>query len=51
MIIKLKFDYITKWYMHRLESVQQSETHKILKDFVVQTDHLIPTKRPKPSDN
>ena len=32
--------------MHKPESVQESETHKILQSFEIQTDHLIPTKRP-----
>ena len=27
---KLKFDHSTKWYMHKSESVQKNETHKIL---------------------
>ena len=24
-----KFDYTTKWYVHKLESIQEYETHKI----------------------
>ena len=30
---KLKFDHITKWYMHKPESVLENETHKILQNF------------------
>ena len=42
---KLKFDHTYKWYMHRLESVLENVTHKILWDFVIQTDHLMLTRR------
>ena len=42
---KLKFDHTTKWYMHKPESIQKNETHKILWDFETQTNHLIPTRR------
>ena len=31
--------------MHKTESVLENETHKILKDFGIHTDHLIPTRR------
>ena len=44
---KLKFDYTTKWYMHKPESVLENEMHKILWDFEIQTDHLIPGQRPE----
>ena len=43
---KLKLDHTAKWYMHKPESVLENETHKILRDVEIQTDHLIPTKRP-----
>ena len=43
---KLKFDHTTKWYMHKPESVQVNETHKICWNFEIQTDHLILTRRP-----
>ena len=36
----------TKWYMHKPESIQDNETHKILWDFEIQTDYLIPARRP-----
>ena len=32
--------------MHNLEFVQEKETHKILWDFEIQTDHLISAWRP-----
>ena len=32
--------------MHKTEFVLKNETHKILKDFKIQTDHLIPNRRP-----
>ena len=46
---KLKFNHITKWYMHKPESVRKNETHKNLWDFEIQADHLILARRP--SDN
>ena len=41
---RLNVDHTTKWYMHKPESVQENETHKILRNFVIQKNHLIPTK-------
>ena len=32
--------------MHQPESVLENETQKILWDFEIQTDHLIPVRRP-----
>ena len=32
---KLKFDYTTKWYMHKPESVLENEMHKIIWDLGV----------------
>ena len=32
--------------MHKLESVIENETHKILLDFEIRTDHPLPTRRP-----
>ena len=40
-----KFNYTTKWYMHKLECIQKNQAHKILWDFEIQTDHLIPARR------
>ena len=30
---KLKFNYTTKWHMHKLESILKNETNKILWNF------------------
>ena len=43
---KLNFHHATKWYTHKPESVLENDTHKILWDFEIQTDHLIPARRP-----
>ena len=32
--------------MHNWESTQENEMHKILRDFEIQTDHLISARRP-----
>ena len=44
MCKKFKFVHTNKSYMHNIESVLENETHKILWDFVIQTDHLILTR-------
>ena len=43
---KFKFDYTNKWYMHNPESVLENETHNIIKDFEILTDHQILARRP-----
>ena len=43
---KLKLDRTIKWYIHKPESVRENDTHEILYNFEVQTDHLISAKRP-----
>ena len=43
---KLKFDHTNKWYMHNPEFIPENETHKLLCDFEIQTDHLISAGRP-----
>ena len=43
---KFKFDPMNKWYMNNPESVRENETHKLLWDLEIQTDHLISTRRP-----
>ena len=45
---KLKFDPSTKWHMHKLESVQENQTLKILCDLEIKTGHKIPTRRQDP---
>ena len=32
--------------MHNLESVLENDTHKLFRDFEIQTDHLILARRP-----
>ena len=32
--------------MHKPETVLENETNKILRDFKIETDHLIPARRP-----
>ena len=46
MCKKFKFDYTNKWYMHNPAPVLENNTHKLLWDFNIQTDRLIPTRRP-----
>ena len=46
MCKKFTFDYANKWYMHSSAPVLENETHKLLWDFDIQTDHLIPASRP-----
>ena len=43
---RLKFEDSSKWCVHKLESALENETLKILWDFEVQTDLLIPARRP-----
>ena len=43
---KFRFDHTIRWYMHNPESILKNETHKLLWDFKIQTDHLILAKRP-----
>ena len=43
---KLKFDHTNKWYMHNPAAVLENDTHKLLWDFNIQTDPLIPARRP-----
>ena len=43
---KFKFDHANKWYMHNPAPVLEDDTHKLLWDFDIQTDHLILATRP-----
>ena len=43
---EFQFDYTNKWYMHNLAPVLEYDSHKLLWDFNIQTDHLIPVRRP-----
>ena len=46
MCKKFQFDYINKWYIHDAALVLENDTHKLLWDFNIHTDHLIPARRP-----
>ena len=46
MCKKFKFDYTNKWYMHNPAPVLENNTHKLLWDFDIHTDHLISARRP-----
>ena len=41
MCKEFKIDHTNKWYMHNPASVLENDTHKLLWDFDIQTDHLI----------
>ena len=43
---KFKFDHANKWYLHNPVPVLENETHILLWDFNIQTDHLISARRP-----
>ena len=43
---KFKFDHIDKWYIHNPAPVLENATHKLLWDFNIQMDHVIPARRP-----
>ena len=46
MCKKSKFDHTNIWYMHNPVPVLENDTHKLLWDFDIHTDHLISTRRP-----
>ena len=46
MCRKFQFDHWNKWYMHNPVPVIENDSHKLLWDFNIQTDHLIPARRP-----
>ena len=43
---QFKFDNTNKGYMQNPESVLENETHNILWDFEIQTDHLVSARLP-----
>ena len=45
MCKKFKFDHTNKWYMHYPAPVLENTTHKLLWEFNIQTDNLIPARR------
>ena len=46
MCKKSKFDHTNKCYMHNPAPFLENNTHKLLWDFNIQTDHQIPARRP-----
>ena len=46
MCKKCKFYHANKWYMLNPAPVLENDTHKLLWDFDIQTDHLISVRRP-----
>ena len=46
MCKKFKFDHANKWNMHNTAPVLENDTHKLLWDFDIQTDHPISARRP-----
>ena len=41
-----QFDHTNKWYMHNPAPVLENDSHKLLWEFNIQTDHQIPARRP-----
>ena len=41
-----KFDHTNKWYMHNPAPILENNTHKLLWDFNIHTDHLISARPP-----
>ena len=39
MCKKYEFDHANKWYMHNPAPILENDTHKLLWDFDIQTDH------------
>ena len=46
MCRKFQFDHTNKWYMHNPAPVLENDSHRLLWDFNIQTDHLISARRP-----
>ena len=46
MCKKSKFDHANKLYMHNPAPVHENDTHKLLWDFDIHTDHLSLVRRP-----
>ena len=46
MCRKFQIDHTNKWCMHNPAPVPENDSHKLLWDFNIQTDHLIRTRRP-----
>ena len=46
MCKKFKFSLANKWYMPNPAPVLENNTHKLLRDIDIQTDHLISARKP-----
>ena len=46
MCKKFEFDHTKKWLMHNPAPVLENDSHKLLWDFDIHTDHLISARRP-----
>ena len=46
MCKKFTFDQTNKWYIHNPATVLENNTHQLLCDFDIYTDHLISARRP-----
>ena len=46
MCKKFQLEHTNKWYIHNPAPVLENDSHKLLWDFNMQTDHLIPARRP-----
>ena len=44
MCKKFEFDHMNKWYIHNPAAVLENNTHKLLREFDIEMDHLISTK-------
>ena len=44
MCRKFQFDHTNKWYTHNPAPVLENDSHKLLWDFNIRTDHLIPAR-------
>ena len=46
MYKKFKLDHTNKWYTHNKAPILENDTHKLLWEFNIKTDPLIPARRP-----
>ena len=46
LVLLLLQDNANKWYMYNPAPVLENDTHKLLWDLDIQTDHLISARRP-----
>ena len=51
MCKKFKLDHTNKWYWYNPASDLENDTHNLLRDFDIQTDHLIFGQKTRPYNN